>query len=44
MYDYDYCTEKKERSRNLHGKNDFVAISKNLARYKLENNFVESSK
>jgi len=28
----------------LHGKNDFAEISKNLARYRFENNFVEPSK
>jgi len=35
---------RKKKDRNSHGKNDFVAILKNLARYKSENNFVESSK
>jgi len=28
----------------LHGKNDCIEISKNLARYRSENNFVEPSK
>jgi len=27
-----------------HGKNDFTAISQNLARYRFENNFVKLSK
>jgi len=28
----------------LHGKNDFAEISKNLARYRFENNFIGLSK
>jgi len=43
---------KQERSRCwanhhiriIHGKNDFAKISKNLDRYRSENNFVELSK
>jgi len=31
-------------SRNSHEKNDFAEISKNLTRYKPENNFVEPLK
>jgi len=28
----------------IHGKNDFVEVSKNLTRYKYENNLVDTSK
>jgi len=28
----------------VHGKNDFVEVSKHLGRYRSENNFVEPSK
>jgi len=38
--------EKNEfaQTERMHGKNDFAEISKNLARYRSENNFVRSSK
>jgi len=38
------CTYRKKTFIVLHGKNDFVKVSKNLARYGSENNFVGPSK
>jgi len=35
---------KSNKFKCLHGKNSFVEVSKNLARYRSENNFVELSK
>jgi len=36
--------ESQTKGIKLHGKNDFVEMSKNLARYRSKNNFIEPSK
>jgi len=32
-----------QQKKNIHGKNDFAEIFKNLVRYRSENNFIEKS-
>jgi len=34
------CYTAKDAHSYIHGKNDFAEVSKNLARYRSENNFV----
>jgi len=50
IYTYLYLMSYLKKSSRmifspcLHGKNNFIEVSKNLVRYRSENNFVEASK